>query len=718
GLDNRIRQQYLSGYLSRYDFQTYAYGADSRPLNDSVKASLSGYKNLVLAGSIKVSEFFYRINNTFGYQNYFALLPVRDGDNLLGTLVLELKSQQIITPPLYSSILAAGDINEDFNLSGYSYAFYRDGRLLTQFGQYTYSLVNSDYNAPLQGFNRLVNRDLNYEMYDHMVYRPNRFKLIVVSKPVYNYTTQLAAISFVFIVLIAFTALVTLVRELWLNFRKFNFDVSKYRIKYFLYMNHMLYKTRIQLSMVGTVVFTLIVTGIITFYNISQQYRAQQSQSLLEKINRITEGFNKELFKNSTLPLNAQTELAISSFAKINAADLNLYNTAGELVFTTQPKLYKGGFLAPRINPQAYVYLHKLHKLEYVNNEHFGTLKYITAYSAIRNNRNEPMGYLSLPYLTNEQEYEEKVGVFLNALINVYTLVFVAIGFFAVFVANKITNPLTLIQKILSETKIGRKNEPIIWNRHDEIGNLIREYNTMISALDDSADKLARSERENAWREMAKQIAHEIKNPLTPLKLGVQLLEKSWKENDPNFNKKFEKFSKSFIEQIESLSLIASEFSNFAKMPDTVLRTVNLREIIERSVEVYSQDEKVAISFDDHTGMEELLVKGDKDQLLRSFNNLIKNSIEAIPEERAGQIRITVQLLYGYVRVTIADNGNGIPESVQERIFMPNFTTKSSGTGLGLAFVKQAIENMGGSINYETEIEKGTIFYLNIPIIT
>ena len=713
-----IGQQYLSGYLSRYEFQVYPFSVSSRPMSDSVDVTLSGYKNLVLSGSMKVSDYFYRISNTFGYQNYFALLPVRQGETLLGTMVLELKSQQVINTPMYSSILAAGNIREDFDMSGYSYAFYRDGRLLTQFGPYTYSLVNADYDAALHGFNRVVSRDLNYELYDHLVYRPTRFKLIVVSKPVNNFTTQLAAISFIYIVLVVFVALVSLVRELWINFRRFSFRIGQYRIKYFLHMNHMLYKTRIQLSMVGTVVFTLIITGIITFYNISQQYRAQQSQTLLEKINRITEGFNKELFRNSSLPLDAQTELAISSIAKINAADLNLYNTRGELVYTTQPKLYKGGFLAPRINPKAYVYLHKLHKLEYVNNETFGTLKYITAYSAIRNNRNEPMGYLSLPYLTNEQEYEEKVGVFLNALINVYTLVFVAIGFFAVFVANKITSPLTLIQKILSETKIGRKNEPIVWDHHDEIGDLIREYNTMISALEDSADKLARSERENAWREMAKQIAHEIKNPLTPLKLGVQLLEKSWKEKDPNFNRKFEKFSKSFIEQIESLSLIASEFSNFAKMPDTVLRTVNLRDILDRSVEVYSQDDRVSIAFTDSSGAETVLVKGDKDQLLRSFNNLIKNSIEAIPEGRIGEVRIMLDLLGGYARVTIRDNGNGIPESVQERIFMPNFTTKSSGTGLGLAFVKQAIENMGGSISYETAMEEGTTFYLNIPVVT
>jgi nitrogen fixation/metabolism regulation signal transduction histidine kinase len=152
----------------------------------------------------------------------------------------------------------------------------------------------------------------------------------------------------------------------------------------------------------------------------------------------------------------------------------------------------------------------------------------------------------------------------------------------------------------LSETKIGRKNEPILWKGNDEIGNLVSEYNTMIAALEESAQKLARSERETAWREMAKQVAHEIKNPLTPLKLGVQLLERSWKEKDPKFNEKFEKFTKSFIEQIESLAHIASEFSNFAKMPETVLENVNIQDIIEQSIVLYRQSDHTTIILEDH----------------------------------------------------------------------------------------------------------------------
>src|SRR5690606_31057871 len=224
-----------------------------------------------------------------------------------------------------------------------------------------------------------------------------------------------------------------------------------------------------------------------------------------------------------------------------------------------------------------------------LNPEQIGDLHYLSVYKPIRNENNKTVAYLNRPFYNSEKQIKERTGAFLNTLINVYALVLVTIGLFAVAIAKQITYPLTLVQKSLGQIKIGSKNEPILWKTNDEIGTLIREYNNMIRELEESALKLARSERESAWREMAKQVAHEIKNPLTPLKLGVQLLEKSWKEKDPNFEKKFEKFTKSFIEQIESLSFIASEFSNFAKMPETGFEDVNVKEVLERSVELYSK---------------------------------------------------------------------------------------------------------------------------------
>jgi nitrogen fixation/metabolism regulation signal transduction histidine kinase len=289
----------------------------------------------------------------------------------------------------------------------------------------------------------------------------------------------------------------------------------------------------------------------------------------------------------------------------------------------------------------------------------------------------------------------------------------VAIGLFAIAIARQITAPLTIIQQSLSKTIYGRKNEPIQWHHNDEIGSLIKEYNNMIAALEDSANKLARSERESAWREMAKQVAHEIKNPLTPLKLGLQLLEKAWKDKDEKFDQKFERFSKSFVEQIDSLSKIATEFSDFAKMPETRLERINVFEIISQVVNIFKQTENFEIAYTPSDTAFHILA--DKDQILRSFNNLLKNAIEAIPIDRPGVVEINYTVKPGTILIAVKDNGNGIPEVLHERIFVPNFTTKSSGTGLGLAMVKNAITYAGGSISFNTDIGQGTTFYITFP---
>ena len=713
-LNNRLEKLYMAGYLSRYDFETYEYNGSGIFFKGEANLPLSNFKDLVLKGSVKVSGYFYRKNSTFGFQHYFALLPIREDNRTIGTLVLELKSKRLDEVGAFPELLVDGKIKEDVALKDYSYAYYNDGRLLNQHGKYVYNLANYDFSGKIKDF-VFVNNYENGLEYNHLIYQPNQRKLIVVSKEVSSLLNQLASVSFIFLVLLAFLALVYLLQWLWYSVQNYDISFRNFRWNYLITTNRMLYKTRIQVSMVSAVVLTLMITGVITFYNISQQYREQQEETVLDKVTKISAGFNKQMVHNGVLAANEQTELAFNTFAGLNGADLNLFDLNGRLILSTQPKIYENGLVARKMNSLAYLYLNRLQKSEYINVEEIGELSFITAYVPLRNDKNEPIAYLGLPYFSNEKDYQNRIGIFLNALINVYALVFVAIGFFAVFVANRITSPLTLVQKSLSETKIDRKNEPILWRRNDEIGNLIKEYNTMIAALEESAKKLARSERETAWREMAKQVAHEIKNPLTPLKLGVQLLDKSWKEKDPNFDTKFEKFSKSFIEQIESLAHIASEFSNFAKMPDAILEGVYLKEIIEQSIELYRQSEHTTITLEDNCN-KEVFVKADKDQLLRCFNNLIKNAIEARPDKRKSLIKILMFCKEQNVCIEISDNGAGISESLGQWIFTPNFTTKSSGTGLGLAFVKQAIENIDGSISFDTVPGVGTTFYIKIPL--
>jgi nitrogen fixation/metabolism regulation signal transduction histidine kinase len=237
----------------------------------------------------------------------------------------------------------------------------------------------------------------------------------------------------------------------------------------------------------------------------------------------------------------------------------------------------------------------------------------------------------------------------------------------------------------------------------------------MVDELEESAKKLANSEREYAWREMAKQIAHEIKNPLTPMKLNVQQLLKSWKDNAPGFDEKLEQFAKNQIEYIDNLSSIASAFSTFAKLPSANPVDVNLIDQIKVTLEIFRDAEK--ITFNVRWPKEKkLVVHADREQLNGIFSNLIKNGLQSIPSDRAGIIDVSVEIKRDKAIVSIRDNGTGIPKELQKKLFTPNFTTKSSGTGLGLSIVRKYVETAGGRVWFESEIGHGTTFYVELPL--
>lgn len=705
-LDENLKKLYFDGYLSRYEFETYAFHPGEE-YNSADSSQIRGYRDLVMAGSIKVSENFYRVNNTFGFQNYFAILPVTDEGDHIGTIILALTSKTFKNPGTLPEVLIDSKMNTDKELSNYSFAFYLDGHLLNQNGSYTYNLVNDDFPGKTNQFIFTEKND-----YSHVIYKSNSKKLIVVSLPITTLIMKLASVSFMFLVMIILTIFMMITYQLWITFHDERFISEHNGWSALLSRHQILYKTRIQASLVAAIVFTLLIVSIITYFSISNQFKKELEADVIHQANQVNLGLEKsKIFKNGKL---LENEDVLRTFSEVNATDLSLFDVNGKLLFTTQYKIYDNGLIEPRMNAIAFLYLRGLQRSELLNEERIGLLNFITAYRPLRNAKNETIAYLGIPKFSFEHDYDMRIGQYLNTLINVYALVLIVIALFAIFLANQITFPLTLVSKSLSEISIDGKNEPIKWKSNDEIGSLIKEYNNMILALEESAQKLARSERESAWREMAKQVAHEIKNPLTPLKLGVQLLEKSWREEDPNFSKKFERFSKSFVEQIESLALIASEFSNFAKLPDTPFSRIDLIETIKRSIEIYNSSDDLTITFK-HSNSQ-MMVDGSKDHLLRIFNNLLKNALEAIPAGIQGKIEVVLEVQGQGILISLADNGKGIPDDLKDKIFNPNFTTKSSGTGLGLAFVKQAIENMLGTISFNTEQDKGTTFFIRLPL--
>ncbi len=267
----------------------------------------------------------------------------------------------------------------------------------------------------------------------------------------------------------------------------------------------------------------------------------------------------------------------------------------------------------------------------------------------------------------------------------------------------------------MREVNLGKMNEQIVWNRNDEIGELVQEYNKMVDKLGESATSLAKNEREGAWREMARQVAHEIKNPLTPMKLSIQYLQKAINNNQPNVKELSSTVANTLVEQIDHLSKIAADFSQFANIGNTNVAIFDLHDVLGSLKQLYTSDENV--QFDWRPVNDQVMVNADKTQMNRLFTNLIANAIEACHGNGICKIEVNELRNEDILRISIKDNGEGIAPEMQERIFIPNFTTKSSGTGLGLAMCKGIVEQAKGKIWFETEQGRGTTFHVELPVV-
>ncbi len=305
----------------------------------------------------------------------------------------------------------------------------------------------------------------------------------------------------------------------------------------------------------------------------------------------------------------------------------------------------------------------------------------------------------------------DRVYEYLSALLNLYVFLLLAALAVAVAAGNSITRPLSVIGNKLQALRLGH-NEPLEWAGQDELGQLVDAYNHMIAEVEKSAEKLRLSEREGAWREMAKQVAHEIKNPLTPMKLSIQHLQRAYQADPAQAAPLVRRVSETLIEQIDTLARIAGEFAHFAQMPAPQNEVFDFRETAKAVFQLFQagqhpQDLHLSL----HLPPEAVFVHADRTQLTRVLNNIVKNAVQAIPDGKPGKVEI--ELRHGAV-LSVRDNGSGIPDNARSRVFYPSFTTKSSGMGLGLAMCKNILDAAGGRIWFETVVGKGTVFFVEL----
>ena len=594
----------------------------------------------------------------------------------------------------YPDLLIDKEVSFTSDLSNYSYARYYQGSLNYKYGDFSYNLQLSS--PPDSGCMSCFYED---KAYNHYMLASGDDNILVISRKNSSTLDVAAPFSFLFIFYGLFLLVFLLIVNAATGFRQIDFT----------------FRNQLQTAIIFLIVLSFVALGLITRSYIIRLNNNKNRDNLSEKAFSVLVEMEHKLGAQEALSMEMGpyiSELLIK-FSDVFISDINIYSTGGSLLASSRPEVFDEGLISRKMDPLAYNKLAFENNLLFIQEERIGQQEYLSAYLPFRNINDRVIAYLNLPYFAKQAELRNEIADFLSAFVNMYVLLIVLAILLTILVSRYITKPLQLIREKMGRIGYGRTNEKIEWDREDEIGSLVAEYNRMLDELARSAELLARSERESAWREMAMQVAHEIKNPLTPMKLSVQHLKRAWDDKSPEFEDRLNRFSATIIEQIESLSEIASEFSDFAKMPAGKVERTELTTVIRNSIGLFREEE--SITFRTHFDKEEYYILADQKQLLRVFNNLIKNSVQAIGKKPGGLVEISVKMHDGELEIEVSDNGSGIPEDQADKIFSPAFTTKSSGMGLGLTMVKSILGSMGARISFSSRVGEGARFYIHIP---
>ena len=476
-------------------------------------------------------------------------------------------------------------------------------------------------------------------------------------------------------------------------------------------------RVRIFIAMIFLTLVASLLISFVSVYQFKREARVYHNDRLERKDNAVNEHINY-ILSTTTYPLTTKNlplifKDKIYELANIHAIEINIHDLSGKLLISS-----KGVFAVDTVTRSVNPMIIKI--LEYSTEKRFVDLKVgngvrnRTAYTYLKDNKFKSLGILSLPYIEETTFYESGMQNFLYRFAQVYFLMLLITILFAFILSSYVSKPIQIITEKLKLTQLNKQNEklPIFRNTSSEIKELIISYNSMVDELEHSAELLAQSERENAWREMAKQVAHEIKNPLTPMRLTVQSFERRFNPEDPNINQKLKDYSNTLIQQIDTMSAVASAFSNFASLPVQQNETLNVVYVVQLALEIFNED---YIQFS--STETEIITSMDRTQLIRIITNLVKNATQAITSDTLDKfVKVRVSIENNFAKIEVQDNGKGISIENKSRIFEPKFTTKSVGMGLGLGIIKNIIEGYNGSITFESELNVGTTFTVLLPI--
>lgn len=695
-----IEETYFNSYFRQYDVRFFrCSGADSLfiEMDKRTAPCFSFFEDMIQTQGVKIpGTNFYFMDNMNGRISYTGWLHYPLSSEEQGvSIFIELNSELLFEGIGFPELLIDKSMAKPENYKRFNYAKYYGGELTDRHGDYNYNFYVHSYLSSGAEFE--YNR---WDGMEHLIYHTREDNYVIVSRELFTFVDYLISFPYLFVFYFLSVLILLVIGNPSIRSRSVKIDL----------------KFKIQAAIISIVFVSLLMVAAATIWYNVREYKEKHQNDLNEKLISIAEEIDMRLGEvddwNPGVIDWLNRELA--KLSNIFRTDINIYGTDGHMISSSRPEIFYRGLVSDRMNARAYNEIFNNFQLTLFQPEEIGTLSYLSAYKPVINNTGEYLGVINLPYFIRQDKYSQELSTIVVAFINLYVLLFLASIIIAIFIANQITRPLVLIQENLRKMELGKRNEPIYYSRDDEIGSLVKEYNKKVDELAVSAELLARSERESAWREMAKQIAHEIKNPLTPMKLNIQHLQR-FKGKGEEFEKYINRVTSTLIEQIDNLSNIATEFSNFAKIPTARNQIFKLAEQLKKVISLFEQHQHVAIKFHSN-GLDYIEVNADRDQLSRAVINLMKNAIQSIPDNRKGRIDISLSRREHMAVIAVTDNGEGISDELKDKLFSPSFTTKSSGMGLGLAIVKNIVENFSGHVWFETQEGQGSTFYIEIPV--
>lgn len=700
----------FSGYTDKYETKIYTFDANEKGLynNDSVSFN---QLNMILNTQAKptgVNDLFY-YDESYDRFSYISRKDVLDtGGKPQGYVFILANPKKNKPEALYIELFSKGHNNDIENSSEYAFALYNNLQLVDNHNDYAFPTRLTEDQVPKNEYEQVKKND-----YDELWYKAGPGDVVIIVKQNNFLIESITLFSYLFCSFLLVTGIFWLLNI----FIRSRLNKERFRSYWRLTIRNQIHGTVIFIS-----ILSFLIIGIATILFFISRYENNNREKLSRTIHVMENEVRASLTDLSIFDdvikvydegYRQKLEQTIARISEIHANDINLYDIDGNLQVSSLPFPYNKGIISTKMDPVAYYHLNKQKEIQYFGEEKIGKLNFVSNYVPVIDETGREYAYLNIPYFISQSKLKQEISSFLVTIINLNAFIFLIAGIVALFITNRITRSFSFISNKMKEVNLGKINAAIDWKRDDEIGQLVKEYNKMVGKLDESAAALAKSEREGAWREMARQVAHEIKNPLTPMKLSLQYLQKAINGNATNVKELTENVARTLVEQIDHLNQIAGEFSQFANIGNIHNEVFDLNECIKAVTQLHAIADKLDLTW--KPAVDKVFINADRTHINRLFTNLILNALQAVPEDRSAIIEVNELLHDDKVLITVKDNGSGIPEDLHSKIFTPNFTTKTSGTGLGLAMSKGIVEQAKGAIWFETAPGTGTTFFVELP---